>query len=209
MTCDSHVVQLLNFYRDAELQGAKLLFRLMKSLRDDSNAQAKLTLHVADETRHAWLWTKRIIELGGRPAAIRAGYQSRISSRVIPHTVADLLALTIVVEERSLSRYREHAARPYVDDKTRDVLAAVTVDESWHVDWITAKLAQLLDEADEPTSASILVDKYRRIEEAIYVELLEQERRLFGPFRGGSADVRNGPEQHRTARPTRTRGPEQ
>jgi hypothetical protein len=55
MSADPRIVLLLNYYRDAELRGANLLFRLMSHL-DVPDSQVKLSLHLADETRHAWLW---------------------------------------------------------------------------------------------------------------------------------------------------------
>ena len=124
------MLELLSYYRDAELHGAGLLLRLMRLLDDDADAQVKLTLHVAQETQHAWLWTKRMTDMGGAPVRIAAGYQSRIGLRLRPRTLVDLLALTIVVESRSLARYREHAARPGVDDATLAVLYAITADET-------------------------------------------------------------------------------
>ena len=55
-------IEMFSYYRDAELHGANLLLRLIK-LMDDPDAQVKLSLHVAEETNHAWLWTKRITDL--------------------------------------------------------------------------------------------------------------------------------------------------
>ena len=49
----------MSYYRDAELHGATLLLRLIK-LMDDADSQVKLSLHLAEETQHAWLWTNRI-----------------------------------------------------------------------------------------------------------------------------------------------------
>src|SRR5262249_1880450 len=60
MPADPRMLQVLSYYRDAELRGAALLMRLLNMTQDDSDAQFNLPKHVADETRHAWLWTKRI-----------------------------------------------------------------------------------------------------------------------------------------------------
>src|SRR5262245_1067271 len=116
MSADARLIELFSYYRDAELQGAALLLRLVKLMTGDPEAQVQLTRHVADEARHAWLWTKRITDLGGMPMPVTEGYQACIGRRVRPRTLADLLALTIVVEARSLARYEEHAARLNVDD---------------------------------------------------------------------------------------------
>ena len=104
MAADPRVIELLSYYRDAELHGATLLLRLIK-LMDDPDAQVKLSLHLAEETHHAWLWTKRINDLGGEPMKVLDGYQKRIGLRTVPRSLLDLLALTVVVEERSFARY--------------------------------------------------------------------------------------------------------
>src|SRR5512140_1697234 len=142
MAADPRQIILLNYYRDAELRGANLLFRLMSHL-DDPESQVKLSLHLADETRHAWMWTKRITDLGGHPAKIADGYQTRIGLRVVPRSLMDILALTVVVEERSHERYTEHAQRADVDADTLALLREVTKDEKWHIAWIRAKLEDL------------------------------------------------------------------
>ena len=121
MAADPRTILLMNYYRDAELRGANLLFRLMSHL-DDPDSQLKLSLHLADETRHAGLWTKRINDAGGAPARIADGYQNRIGLRVVPRNLIDILALTVVVEERAYQRYVEHAGRPNVP--TRDSRSA-------------------------------------------------------------------------------------
>ena len=109
MAADPRMIEMMSYYRDAELHGATLLLRLIK-LMDDPDAQVKLSLHLAEETRHAWLWTNRIKELGGEPMKVLDGYQKRIGMRTVPRSLLDLLALTVVVEERSFARYQEHAA---------------------------------------------------------------------------------------------------
>ena len=66
-------IVIFSFYRDAELRGANLLFKLLNHLKD-ADAQLKMAKHLSDETRHAWLWTKRIADLGGAPILIRATF---------------------------------------------------------------------------------------------------------------------------------------
>src|SRR5579885_1535467 len=134
---------IFSFYRDAELRGANLLFKLLNHLKD-ADAQLKMAKHLSDETRHAWLWTKRIADLGGAPIMIDDGYQRRLGLRTgVPKSVIELLALTVVVEERAQNRYQAHAALPNVDEATREVLKAVTEDESWHLSWIEKKMREM------------------------------------------------------------------
>ena len=178
MTPDPRVV-ILNYYRDAELRGANLLFRLMSHL-DDPDSQVKLSLHLADETRHAWMWTKRITDIGGDPKKVADGYQTRIGLRVVPRNLIDILALTVVVEERSHQRYTEHAERDDVDPETLAILGEVTKDEKWHIAWIKAKLEEIA--AAEPGGTEKMnaaMDRYREIDRQVYSELKEKERAIY------------------------------
>jgi len=180
MAADPRMILLMSYYRDAELRGASLLLRLMSHLTD-GDSQTKLTLHLADETRHAWLWTKRINDLGGEPVPVADGYQSRIGMKTIPRSILDILALTVVVEERSLDRYLEHAKRPHVDPETLAVLQEVSNDEKWHISWIKGKLdalAAVEDGGQEKVAAAFA--KYREIDQQVYTALLEKERDTFG-----------------------------
>ncbi|GIW40169.1 MAG: hypothetical protein KatS3mg076_0746 [Candidatus Binatia bacterium] len=174
---------LMSYYRDAELRGAALLLRLLAYLPDPAS-QTKLSLHLADETRHAWLWTRRINELGASPVPVTDGYQSRIGRRVLPRSVVDLLALTVVVEERSYERYLEHAARPNVDPRTLEVLREVSKDEKWHIAWVREKLLEAARAEVGPERAEERVrtalEKYRKVDQEVYEELLAKERETFG-----------------------------
>jgi bacterioferritin (cytochrome b1) len=173
-------IVVYSYYRDAELRGSNLLYRLLR-LVDDADAQIKLTHQLSDETRHAWLWTERIQEIGGAPLPIEDGYQVRIGKRVgVPRDVVDLLALTVVVEQRSLRRYREHLRRPGVPLRTQEVLRAVTHDETWHVDWIRRKARELAARNGEPGRVDDALRRYREIDRSVMAELAQVEEALAG-----------------------------
>ena len=122
-------VVLYSYYRDAELRGSNLIYRLLRIL-DDPESQKNLSQHLADETRHAWLWTELIDEIGGVPLKVDDGYQVRIGRRAgLPRNPVDLLALTVVVEQRALRRYQEHLKRDDVPERTLEVLRNVSQDE--------------------------------------------------------------------------------
>jgi bacterioferritin (cytochrome b1) len=174
------MVELFNYYRDAELRGAALLMRLIGLMDDDPDSQVKLSLHLAEETHHAWLWTKRINEIGGEPRRVLDGYQTRIGFRTVPRNLLDILALTIVVEERAHSRYLEHLARPDLDDETRKVLEAATGDEKWHIAWIKGKLEELAAREGKEERAKQALAKYQEIDRLVYAELVAKEREIFG-----------------------------
>jgi len=179
MAVDPRTILLMNYYRDAELRGANLLFRLMSHL-EDPDSQLKLSLHLADETRHAALWTKRINDSGGAPARIADGYQNRIGLRVVPRNLIDILALTVVVEERAYQRYMEHSARPDVDPEILEVLREVTKDEKWHIAWIKGKLQEIAAAEGGEARMNEALERYREIDRQVYAELRAKERAAFG-----------------------------
>jgi len=179
MAADPREIILFNYYRDAELRGANLLFRLMSHLHDPES-QVKLSLHLADETRHAWMWTKRITDLGGEPTKVADGYQTRIGLRVVPRNLIDILALTVVVEERSHQRYTDHATRTHTDPETMAILREVTKDEKWHISWIKAKLEEIAQSEPGGTEKmNAAMERYREIDRQVYSELLAKERAIF------------------------------
>lgn len=178
-TPDPRMIELMSYYRDAELHGATLLLRLIK-LMDDPDAQVKLALHLADETRHAWLWTKRINDMGGEPMKIADGYQKRVGLRTVPRSILEILALTVVVEERSFSRYMEHIERHHPDPQTLEVLRDVTNDEKWHMSWIRNKLLEIARQEGDESLAERAIEKYRLIDAEVYGELKAKEIAVFG-----------------------------
>src|ERR1700720_1601375 len=168
-------ILIFSFYRDAELRGARLLFNIIGHLKD-GDSQLKMAKHLSDETRHAWLWTRRIADLGGTPLMLADGYQRRLGLRLgVPKTVVELLALTVVVEERAQSRYMAHAALPNVDDETREVLKAVTEDETWHLSWIEKKMREIAREDGSEQDADTALERYREIDREVYATLAADE----------------------------------
>jgi rubrerythrin len=114
--------------------------------------------------------------MGCVPMKASDGYRSRIGMRTMPRTAVELLALTIVVESRALSRYREHAARTDVDDATRTVLHAVSADEQWHIDWMREKLNDLVaGDAGAPARIEAIMERYQGIEAEVYAALMALE----------------------------------
>jgi len=171
-------ILIYSYYRDAELRGSNLIYRLLRIL-PDPESQTLLSEHLADETRHAWLWTERIRELGGAPLPIVDGYQVRIGRRAgVPRSAVELLALTVVVEQRALRRYQEHLKRRDVPERTLEVLRSVTKDEGWHIDWVRKKARELAADAGEPERFDELLEKYRGIDREVMAEIEDLERQL-------------------------------
>jgi bacterioferritin (cytochrome b1) len=175
MSPSDKLVMIFSFYRDAELRGARLLFNLLHHVKD-AEAQLKMSRHLADETRHAWLWTKRIADLGAAPVMIDDGYQRRLGLRTgVPKDLIDLLALTVVVEERARSRYVLHAGMPNVDEETLAVLNAVTEDENWHLAWIERQMHDIARQQGNPQRAVQALERYRAIDREVYATLAADE----------------------------------
>ena len=178
MSATDKQIMIFSFYRDAELRGARLLLNLLGRIQDP-DAQLKMSKHLSDETRHAWLWTKRISDLGGTPVPVEDGYQRRLGLRVgLPKNLIDLLALTVVVEERAQSRYTAHAALPGVDAETMDVLKAVTEDETWHLSWIERKMRDIARDMGDEARADEALNRYRTIDREVYATLAADEAQL-------------------------------
>jgi bacterioferritin (cytochrome b1) len=178
MTPVDKQIIIFSFYRDAELRGARLLFNIINHLKD-SDSQLKLSRHLADETRHAWLWTRRIADLGGTPEFVPDGYQRRLGTRIgVPKGIVEILGLTVVVEERAQSRYIAHAALPNVDEETREVLKLVTEDETWHLSWIEKKMREIAREEGCADKADEILERYRRIDREVYETLAADEAEL-------------------------------
>jgi rubrerythrin len=169
-------VRLYSYYRDAELRGSNLLYRLLRIL-PDGESQIALSQHLADETRHAWLWTQLIKDLGAAPVPVEDGYQVRIGRRAgLPRHPVDLLALTVVVEQRALKRYSEHLKRDRVPERTLEVLRAVSKDEGWHIDWIRRKAREIAEEEGAPERFEQAVARFGAIDREVWAELEELER---------------------------------
>jgi bacterioferritin (cytochrome b1) len=181
MSATEKQIILFSFYRDAELRGARLLFNLVGHLKD-ADSQLKMTKHLSDETRHAWLWTRRIADLGGSPVFLPDGYQRRLGTRIgVPRGIVEMLGLTVVVEERAQSRYMAHAALPNVDEATLEVLKGVTEDETWHLSWIEKKMRELSREEGNDDRADEILERYRKIDREVYATLAADEALLFRP----------------------------
>ncbi len=171
-------VLIYSYYRDAEMHGSNLLLRLMRVLKDPQS-QVNLTRHLADEARHAWIWTRRIRELGRAPISVNDGYQVRMGRRAgMTRDPLNLLALTYVAENRAVARYEEHLKRPDVADETGEVLRVVTGDEFWHIKWVHEKALELAEEAGGRELADQAIARYQEIDRAVLAELAEFEEAL-------------------------------
>ena len=136
----SEELEILSFYRASELAGAILLGKLALQTGND-RLREPLTEQMAEEARHAWLFTKLIMELGATPLRMTRTYQSEVG-RVygLPSSMLDILCLTQVLEVEVLDHYIRHAQMPNLHPAVRKTLETIIEDERGHVDWIKAEL---------------------------------------------------------------------
>jgi len=174
------LIKVFSYYRDAEIRGAGLLMKMMTRV-DDPEAQELFSRHIDDETRHSWMWTKRIKDEGALPVPVPDGYQRRLGKALgVPGNIVDLFALTIVVEERAQKRYQQHLRSPHVDEKTSRVLRAMTKDETWHIAWMEEWLVKLAAERGHQEKIDGLLGRYRRVEEEVFEQMQVLEREWLG-----------------------------
>lgn len=111
------------------------------------------------------------------PVPVEDGYQVRSGRRAgLPRHPVDLLALTVVVEKRTLERYHEHLTRDGVPERTLEVLRAVSKDEGWHIDWIRRKAREIAQAEGEPDRFERAVARFRAIDREVWAELEALER---------------------------------
>ena len=79
---------------------------------------------------------------------------------------------------RALRRYQEHSKRPGVDERTLEVLHAVSKDEGWHIDWIRRKGRELAAAGGTPERFDASIERFRQIDREVWAELEAFERSL-------------------------------
>ena len=131
---------LLSFYRTSELSGALFFGRLARALRAGP-IQRDLTRHFADESQHAWYWTRCIAELGAEPIQLGQAYQDRyLSAAGLPANLMEVLAITQVFEARVIGQYNLHRHAPTLRPAVKETLDRILEDEKWHIQWVRAAL---------------------------------------------------------------------
>jgi len=168
---------VLSYYRASELAGALLFGRLARSTHD-AELGVFLTEHFAEEARHAWLWTDLIRDLGHVPVRITETYQSRYSREIgIPASMAEVLLLTRVFEERIYAHFTLHLQRPQTPEPVRATLETMLDEERGHLQWVGDRLARY--ESEGMTSLRALGEQYRETDRRIYADAIKCETRLW------------------------------
>jgi hypothetical protein len=162
----------LNWYRQSELEGALLLGRMVRHVRDPYLV-GRLTRHCADEARHAWLWTRTLDTLGLPSVRIRRSYQSFYLDEIsAPRTMTEVLALTHIFEHRVDRHFTDELGRRDLPEAARRTFEALLRDEQEHLDWICGWLST------QPAAGAIL-DRYRSADERVVQRLTPYGDRLW------------------------------
>jgi hypothetical protein len=162
----------INWYRQSELEGAILLGRVVRQA-DEPVVIQQLVRHCADEARHAVLWQDTIERLELPTIRILRSYQFFYGRHgALPASVAEVLALTHIFEQRVWRQFERELAKPDTPPAMRNTLEMLLRDERGHLDWVSVWLAAHAE-------AGELLERYRRMDEVVYAELAPFEERLW------------------------------
>ncbi len=164
--------RLLNFYRVSELHGGLLLGKLARRVREPELI-LKLTRHSAEEVRHAELWTKAIIAVGGCPSPTDDTYQVRYGAALgSEQSVHEVLALTQVFERRIYKHFIEHERSPGTHPRIRSTLRTMIEEERDHLSWVWQWLT---DRAGlSALQLRAMMRRFEEVDEVIYRQLCEE-----------------------------------
>jgi len=159
--------RLFAFYRETDLYVSRLLIKLLTLPRSD-RFTLRLWRHLADQTRHASLWSEHLQFLGTNnlPLDINALCDKRPSPDQLDEP-ACLLREIVTVEEFLLKSYQTHSALESLDNRTRDLMVKLVEDEKWHLESVRAKL-KMVDVPVDELSGDSGSRRFRTVEEELH-----------------------------------------
>jgi hypothetical protein len=169
---------ILSFYRTSEISGALFFGRLARSLAPGP-IQTDLTKHFADESQHAWYWTRCLANLGEEPIKLPTAYQDQyILAAGMPTNVMEVLGITLIFEKRVIGQYALHGQVANLHPEIKKTIALITEDEKWHIEWVTKALKGLEKEYGEDHIHSTL-KRFREADQEVYKQTVaEHEERI-------------------------------
>ncbi|RLT95073.1 ferritin-like domain-containing protein [Ketobacter sp.] len=169
---------ILSFYRHSEISGAQFFARLAKTL-PAGPIQHDLTKHFADESQHAWYWTKALDEMGLEPLKMTFAYQDQyLEAAGMPTNIMEILSLTQVFERRIISQYARHGRVKDVHPAIKATINTIMEDEKWHIHWVGEALKGL-EESFGAERVRKTYEHYRQADEAVYERFVtEHEERI-------------------------------
>lgn len=139
-TLNDHDRWIMSFYRNSEISGALFFGRIAASVPPGS-LQNDLTQHFSDESKHSWLWTKAMSDLGFQPIRVKNAYQDAyLEEAGMPVNMMEILALTNAFEHRVIAQYAKHLRVPDLHPVIKNTISQIVEDEKWHVQWISEAL---------------------------------------------------------------------
>ena len=159
--------RLFAFYRETDLYVSRLLIKLLTLPRSD-RFTLRLWRHLADQIRHASLWSEHLELLGTHD--LHLDMNALCDKRPSPDQLdepACLLQQIVMVEEFLLKSYRTHSALESLDTGTRDLVARLVEDEKRHLQSVRAKL-KMVDVPNDEMSADSRSRRFQAVEEELY-----------------------------------------
>jgi len=163
----SKQARLFAFYRETDLYVSRLLIKLLTLPRSD-RFTLRLWRHLADQTRHASLWSERLELLGTHD--LHLDINALCDKRPSPDQLDELACLLreiAMVEEFLLKSYQTHSALESLDTGTRDLMVRLIEDEKWHLQSVRAKL-KMVDVLHDGMSADSRSRRFRAVEEELH-----------------------------------------
>jgi hypothetical protein len=173
---------VLSFYRTSEISGSLFFGRLARSMKPGP-LQADMTKHFADESQHAWYWTRCLEELGARAYKLDDAYQDQyFQAAGMPVNFMEVLAITSVFELRVVNQYARHMSLPGLDLRIKDTLHTIMKDEKWHIQWVRDALQGMESEyGAEHVRAT--VERFQRADQEVYRKtMIEHDERVHDLF---------------------------
>lgn len=179
---------LMSFYRLSEIAGAEFFARLARFL-PAGQLQVNMTKHFADESNHAWFWTKAIDDMGFKAEKPKNSYQDAyLEAAGLPVNMMEVLAITHVFEKRAAKMYSTHLklgdlAAP-IESTIRDIL----VDEAWHVKWVADELKLMEGKFGKQNIQDTLAG-YKRADQEVYQKTISEYEERIGFVVGKKSDL--------------------
>lgn len=170
---------IVSFYRHSEISGAQFFSRLAKAV-PAGQIQNDLTKHFADESQHAWYWTKALMEMDVQPLKMTFAYQDHyLEAAGMPTNLMEILSLTQVFERRIISQYARHARIKDLHPAVKNTIETIMEDEKWHIHWVGEALKSM-----EPKYGADRVkatyERYRKADEEVYGRLIAEHDERVG-----------------------------
>ncbi|NPU91552.1 MAG: ferritin-like domain-containing protein [Gammaproteobacteria bacterium] len=170
---------IVSFYRNSEISGAQFFSRLARVL-PAGPIQFDLTKHFADESQHAWYWTKALGDMNLDPIKMTFAYQDHyLEAAGMPTNIMEILALTMVFERRVISQYARHSRVRDIHPAVQHALNTIMEDEKWHIQWVGDALKQM-EEKFGAERVKNTCERFRKADEEVYGRMIAEHGERIG-----------------------------